>query len=114
VCSSDLDLGRNEDWRVAYAWVTVTSPEERAVQFRIGSDDQSKIWLNGKEVYAFPDYRWAKVDNDTIPVTLKAGKNSILVKICNEELSWGFYFRITNTDGKPIPDLKINVTQDNQ
>ncbi len=109
-----IDLGRNEDWRVAYAWVTVTSPDKRAVQFRIGSDDQSKIWLNGKEVYAFPEYRWAKVDNDTIPVTLKAGKNSILVKICNEELSWGFYFRITNTDGKPIPDLKINVTQDNQ
>ena len=109
-----IDFGRNDNWKVAYAWVTVTSPDEREVQFRIGSDDQSKIWLNGKEVYAFPDYRWAQVDNETIPVTLKAGKNTILVKICNEELSWGFYFRITDADGKPIPDLKIDEIQDKQ
>ncbi len=109
-----IDFGRNKDWLVSYAWVTVNSPDEREVQFRFGSDDQSKIWLNGKEVYAFPEYRWAKVDNETIPVTLKAGKNTILVKICNEELSWGFYFRITDADGKPIPDLKINEPQDKQ
>ncbi len=109
-----IDFDRNENWRVSYAWVTLTSPDERDVQFRIGSDDQSKIWLNGKEVYAFPNYRWAKVDNDTIPVTLKAGKNTILVKICNEERSWGFYFRITDADGKPMPDLKINEIQNNQ
>ena len=109
-----IDFGRNKDWLVSYAWVTIDSPDEREVQFRFGSDDQSKIWLNGKEVYAFPEYRWAKVDNETIPVTLKAGKNTILVKICNEELSWGFYFRITDTDGKPMPDLKIDEIQDNR
>lgn len=109
-----IDLGRNEEWRVSYAWVTLTSPDEREVQFRIGSDDQSKIWLNGKEVYAYPEPRWPKVDNDTIPVTLKAGKNTILVKICNEEQSWGFFFRITDADGKPIPDLKISDNQDYQ
>ena len=85
-----IDFGRNKDWLVSYAWVTIDSPDEREVQFRFGSDDQSKVWLNGKEVYAFPEYRWAKVDNETIPVTLKAGKNTILVKICNEELSLGF------------------------
>lgn len=109
-----IDFGRNKDWLVSYAWVTIDSPDEREVQFRFGSDDQSKVWLNGKEVYAFPEYRWAQADGETIPVTLKAGKNSVLVKICNEELSWGFYFRITDTDGKPIPDLKIDEIQDNR
>ena len=108
-----IDFGRNENWLVSYAWVTITSPDEREVDFRFGSDDQSKIWLNGKEVYAFPEYGWAKVDKDVIPVTLNQGKNTVLVKICNEELSWGFFFRITNADGKPIPDLKINGIQDN-
>ena len=102
-----IDFGRNKNWLVSYAWVTIDSPDEKEVQFRFGSDDQSKVWLNGKEVYVFPEHRWAKVDNETIPVTLKAGKNTILVKICNQELSWGFYFRITDTDGKPIPDLTI-------
>ena len=43
-----IDLGSDTNWRVSYAWATVTSPDEREVQFRFGSDDQGKIWLNGK------------------------------------------------------------------
>lgn len=107
-----IDLGRNINWRVAYAWTTVTSPDEREVQLRFGSDDQAKVWFNGKEVYAYPQFRWAAVDGDIIPVTLKAGKNTILVKVCNQERSWGFYMRVTDADGKPFEDLKINDVQD--
>ncbi len=108
-----IDLGKDVNWSVSYAWATVTSPDEREVQFRFGSDDQGKIWLNGKEVFANPEGGWAVLDRDVIPVTLKAGKNSVLVKVCNGELSWGFFFRITDTDGNPFEDLKINDPQDN-
>ena len=92
---------------------TVTSPDEREVQFRFGRDDQGKIWLNGKEVFANENMGWAILDNDTVPVTLKAGKNTILVKVCNGELSWGFFFRITDADGNPFEDLKIDDPQAN-
>ena len=108
-----IDFGRNINWRVSYAWATVTSPDEREVQLRFGSDDQAKVWFNGKEVFAYPQFRWAVVDEDILPVTLKAGKNTILVKVCNEERSWGFYLRVTDADGKPVEDLKINDVQDN-
>ena len=108
-----IDFGKDINWRVSYAWTTVTSPDEREVQFRFGSDDQGKIWLNGKEVFANPNGGLVKIDSDTIPVTLKAGKNTILVKVCNGELSWGFYFRITDADGKPFEDLQINDVPDN-
>ena len=107
-----IDFGSDINWRVSYAWATVTSPDERKVQFRFGSDDQGKIWLNGKEVFANPNGGLVKIDSDTIPVTLKAGKNTILVKVCNGELSWGFYFRITDADGKPFEDLHINEVSD--
>ena len=103
-----IDFGEDIDWRVAYAWTTVTSPDEREVLFRFCSDDQSKIWLNGTEVFADPNAQTAILDKHTIPVTLKAGENSILVKVCNEEMSWGFFLRVTDTDGKPYEDLKIN------
>ncbi len=69
-----IDLDRNVNWCVSSAWVTVTSPDERKAQLRFGSDDQAKMWLNGKEVFAYPQYRWVAVDGDIIPVTLKAGK----------------------------------------
>ncbi len=106
-----IDFGEDIDWRVAYSWTTITSPDEREVLFRFGSDDQSKIWLNGTEVFADTNAQTAILDKNTIPVTFKAGENTILVKVCNEEMSWGFYLRVTDTDGKP--SVKINDAQGN-
>ena len=106
-----IDLGYNVNWRVSYAYATVTSAEKREVFIRFSSDDQGKVWLNGKEVYADATAQQAILDRNTIPVTLRAGKNTILVKVCNEEIAWGFYLRITDADGKPI--VKINDAQGN-
>ncbi len=41
-------------------------------------------------------------------MTLKAGPNSILVKVCEEKEGWGFYLRITDKNGHAFDDLKIN------
>ena len=108
-----ISFGKDVDWGVAYAFATVTSPDERKVQFRFDSDDQGKIWLNGKEVFTHKRTRSAEIDRDIIPVTLKPGKNSILVKVCEEEVTWGFYLRITDTAGKPFDDLIINEPEEN-
>ena len=91
----------------------LTSSNEREALFRFCSDDQSKIWLNGKEVFTDPNAQTAILDKNTIPLTLKAGKNTILVKVCNERQSWGFYLRVTDANGKPVEDLKINDVRDN-
>ena len=106
-----IDFGEDINWRVAYAWTTISSPDEREVFFRFGSDDQSKIWLNGTEVFTDARAQTALLDKNTIPVTLNKGENTILVKVCNEEMSWGFYLRVTDTDGKPFEDLIINNAQ---
>lgn len=108
-----IDFSQRGDWRISYAWATITSPDERKVDFRFDSDDQGKMWLNGKEIYANSQEKTVSLDRDIIPVTLKAGKNTILVKVCNQEKESGFYLRITDTDGKLINDLIINDVQDN-
>ena len=108
-----VGLGRDVDWGVAYAFATLVSPDERKVQLRFDSDDQGKVWLNGEEVHAHTKTYRAEIDRYIIPVTLKPGKNSILVKVCEEEGGWGFYLRITDTDGKPFDDLIINEPEEN-
>ena len=107
-----IDFGSDTNWRVSYAWATVASPDERKVHFRFDSDDQGKIWLNGVEIFANSQDKSISLDRDIIPVTLKAGKNTILVKVCNEEKTHGFYLRVTDTDGKPYEDLQINDVPD--
>ena len=104
-----IDLGENVNWRVAYALATVTSPDEREAHIRFDSDDQGKVFLNGEEVFTNTGAHSVRIDRYTIPVTLKPGKNSILVKVCNEEVRWEFYLRITDPDGKPFTDLEINT-----
>ena len=103
-----ISLGHKIDWGAAYAFATVTSPDEREVQFRFDSDDQGKVWLNGEEVFTNTEAHSATIDRYIVPVTLKSGENSILVKVCEEEEGWGFYLRITDTDDNPFEDLKIN------
>ena len=103
-----IDLGQDVNWRVAYCFATVTSPDEREAQIRFDSDDQGKVFLNGEEVFTNTGAHSVRIDRYTIPVTLKPGENSILVKVCNEEVKWEFYLRITDPDGKPFTDLKIS------
>ncbi len=108
-----VDFGKDVNWRTAYAWVKISSPDEREAQLRFDSDDQGIVWLNDKRMYAHRRRnRGAVMDRRTIPVTLRSGENSILVKVCNETSNWGFYLRITDTDGKPFDDLKIDNLKD--
>ena len=102
-----FEFGKEEAFYAAYAWISFTSPEEREAEIRFDSDDQGKVWLNGKKVYAHRRTRGAQIDRRTIPITLSAGDNTILVKVCNQSLPWGFYLRITDTDGNPFEDLTV-------
>ena len=108
-----ITLGDKVDWGAAYAFATVTSPDEREVHLKFDSDDQGKVWLNGKEVFTNTEAHSAIIDRYMVPVTLRSGENSILVKVCEEEDGWGFYLRVTDTDAKPIEDLKINYPAGN-
>lgn len=102
-----VSLGDSENWVVSYAYTTVFSPDEQLVEFRFDSDDQGKIWLNGSPVLEHDETFTAEIDDYITPVTLQRGKNSILVKVCEETGGWGFYFRITDEDGNPIKGLEI-------
>ena len=101
-------FGGDLNWVAAYAWTTVTVPDERIAHIHFGSDDQAKIWLNGASIHTDSAAHSVAIDHATIPVTLKPGKNSLLVKVCDEKIFWGFYLRITDTDGNPFDDLIIN------
>ncbi len=108
-----IDFSPRGNWRVSYAWTTIISPDERHVQFRFDSDDQGKMWLNSEEIYANMQEKIISLDRTIVPVTLKAGKNTILVKVCNEKDESGFYLRITDANGEPIKDVILNDAHDN-
>ena len=93
------------EWKVGYAWTTVTVEEPQEVELRVGSDDDVKVWVNGIDALINQIGRAAQPDQDRVHVSLKQGRNQVLIKVCNREQDWGFYLRFTDSDGRPIQGL---------
>jgi hypothetical protein len=104
-------LGAQTEDAIGYAVTYITAPSEMTVKMKTGSDDQCKVWLNGKEVFKYADPRPAEKDQDTTDVTLKKGVNVLVVKVVNEKIDWSFCVHFTDKDDKPITDLKADTKE---
>lgn len=93
-----------------YATAEYNSPTTRDVEFRLGTPNAWKLWLNGKEIFRRDEYHRGKaIDQYRIPVRLRAGKNVILLKICQNEQTedWAqdFEFQLRVCDASGIAVL---------
>jgi hypothetical protein len=99
-------LGEAED-AVAYAYTEFSIPQARAAEFRGAADDNFTVWVNGHKEFGFEEYRnGVRLDRHRFRVKLKAGKNTVLVKICqfpaSAEPNWEFLLRVVDDTGKGI------------
>jgi hypothetical protein len=100
---------------VAYAYAVIESPTERAIQIRAGSVNGIKIFLNGKELYHLDEYHHgADVDQHIAHGMLKAGRNELLLKVCQNEQKedwaqeWVFQARLCDAVGAAVPFAQAN------
>ncbi|MCB1275541.1 hypothetical protein [Prosthecobacter sp.] len=94
---------------VGYAATDFFSEEDRQAEIRIGCKNGWKVWLNGELLFARDEYhRGAKLDQYKLPCQLKKGKNTILVKCCQNEqteqwtVEWEFQLRVCDATGTAI------------
>jgi hypothetical protein len=90
------------DRSFAYAYAEIDVPRETAAVARIGSDDGYRFWLNGELVAENKVDRGVVVDQDSHPITLKAGRNALLLKISQGGGGWGFCLRLTDGAGNGV------------
>lgn len=93
----------------AYALCFITSPVEQDAQIRFASNDAGKVWFGGKLVHDYPYEGTAFLDRDFIPVRLPKGTTPVLLKITNNKVNWGFVFRVTDTHGAPLTNVKFGL-----
>ena len=94
-------------WKIAYGLLYVESPVDQEIYLRFGSDDESKVWVNNKEVWGLMYRGPAYFDGFVIKAKLKKGMNKILVKVGNTIGNWGFFLRITDEFGNGIPNVNF-------
>ena len=94
---------------VAYAVAEFDSDAEKAVDLRLGTPNSWKVWLNGKLLFAREEYhRGMNLDQYRMRGTLKKGKNTILVKVCQNEQTeewaqrWQIQLRICDGTGTAV------------
>jgi hypothetical protein len=78
---------------LAYAYTEVFAEEEKTMFVAFGTNDGGKLWVNGMNIWDYPGQRGVSADNDLIPVFLKKGKNTILLKVEQRGNKWGFCMR---------------------
>jgi hypothetical protein len=91
----------------AVAYVIADAPMN--VTLALGTNDQGKAWLNGKEVFKFLETRVLERDADKVPVSLVQGRNVLVLKVVNEVNSWQACARFLQGD-LAVTNLKISLT----
>ena len=100
----------------AYAITDFYADKAQPAELRLGGKNSWKIWFNGQLLFGRDEYhRAAEIDQYRMPVTLQPGRNTILVKVCQNEqvedwtVEWEFQLRITDALGTPIHSTRNPV-----
>lgn len=111
----------------AYAYTEIESEVEGVFILALGSNDGGSLWFNGKQVWDNPSARGFTEDDDLIPVAVKKGKNTILLKVEERGNTWAFGARFlpfnlnefvatqslfqVNVNGAGIPVLRFLLNE---
>ena len=75
-------LGGRIDDAIIYGTVSLHSPREQNTTMYVGSSHAFKVWLNGTLIYEYLFHHGGEEDyQDFFPVTLKQGRNVLLVTV---------------------------------
>ncbi len=90
----------------AFGLSRLDAREERVIQIRVGSPNAVKVWLNGTLVLRVDEYHHGmNMDQYIATGKLKTGRNTILIKICQNEQkedwaqNWMFQVRVCDLTG---------------
>jgi serine/threonine protein kinase/WD40 repeat protein len=109
-------LAQQTEWSAGYAVCYIRSEvEQRGLQLFVGSDDQSKIYLNGKEVYKFLSRAAFHGEQDTVTnLTLNAGLNVLVFKVVNEVFGWQGGILLADAHGNAVKGIKVTLDPDSE
>ncbi len=102
----------NADDAVAFAYAEFEVAKAMKAEMRGSADDNFAVFVNGAKVFSFEEWRnGVRHDRHRFPVALRAGKNSVLVKISqsaapNTEPNWEFFLRVVDATGKGVLSAK--------
>jgi len=88
----------------------LSQTEQSGLVMKLGTDDQAKVYLNGKQIYRNDQPRPCPPDQDKVGgVELKAGMNALVFKVVNAGGDWKGSMRLTDAAGRPGKGIRVNA-----
>ena len=102
-------FGSSDTSRFVWLKTIINSIKDQVVQCQFGYTDEVSVFSNNKLIYTgknqfglplakFPD-GCMNIDNSTINIPLKQGKNELIIGLVNNFYSWGIMARLQNLNG---------------
>ncbi len=86
------------DDHTAYGYINLVSPVAQKARGYIGTDDSSKVWVNGEQVERFAGNQGVGNYARNFPIELRKGSNPVLVKCSERGGGWTLFFGIATTE----------------
>jgi hypothetical protein len=104
-------MGQVTERSVAYAVCYLESDRVRdGLWLQVISDDQSKVYLNGREICQFRFERQVLALGTAGPVALQQGNNVLVFKVVNEAGGWEGGVRLVDDAGRPAKGIRVKLT----
>lgn len=100
-------LGAHYDDAVAYALTRIRSAEDGPAVLALGSDDGVVVWVDGVEVHRHQVQRGYGSKQDRVPITLRRGTNTILLKVGQADGAWAFGAHLDDQDGQALTGVEV-------
>ena len=97
---------------ITYAYVCVKSPRVQQGFLEFGFDDGAKVYLNGEQIFHEDGPKKYSIGEYHIPITLKKGKNHLLIKLKNRYGLAGFQSSLEDSSGTMFYDMEIIIPKE--
>ncbi|MGA2500057.1 MAG: VCBS repeat-containing protein [Tepidisphaeraceae bacterium] len=72
----------------------------------LGSDDTLTVWLNGERIVSDKVSRSCAPDQATPTLKLRPGRNKLLIKVCQGDGQWAFYYAAKPPQAMPVKQFE--------
>lgn len=107
-----LDLFGRLNYSLCYLARTLEAEKECDVTLFVGSDDSISVWVNGERLHHNVVLRGQPTDKDVVPARLRAGTNTVLLKVANWEGPTNFYYRLERLPAGARAELDRRLEED--
>lgn len=101
--------GHPTDDASASAFCYLKSPRDMEADLALGSDDNVVVWVNHEKVFEFRGGRAYTPKQDRIRIKLKAGLNTLALRIDQYHGGWAFGVHVEALDGSPLTEVEASL-----